>query len=224
VAPRALETAEIKAVVEQFAEGARRALEAGFDGVEIHGANGYLIDQFLRDGTNRRTDEYGGSIENRVRFLLEVTEAVVRVWGAERVGVRLSPTNLFNDMSDSDPAATFGYAARALNRFGLAYLHVVEGVERRPGTPDPVAHLLRQEFDGPFILNGGYSRETADAALAAGEADLISFGVLFLANPDLPERFAAGAPLNTPDRATFYGGTEQGYVDYPALSEVGVGA
>ncbi|MFL6193035.1 MAG: alkene reductase [Thermoanaerobaculia bacterium] len=224
VTPRTLETAEIPRVVEQFAAGARRALEAGFDGVEIHGANGYLVDQFLRDGTNRRTDAYGGSVENRVRFLLEVTEAVVGVWGADRVGIRFSPTSLFNGMSDSDPAATFGYATRALNRFGLAYLHVIEGVERRPGTPDPVAHLLRKEFDGPFILNGGYTRETADAALAANEADLVSFGVLFLANPDLPERFAAGAPLNEPDRATFYGGTERGYVDYPALSAVGVGA
>jgi N-ethylmaleimide reductase len=222
--PRALDLDEIPAVVEQFAAGARRALEAGFDGVEIHGANGYLIDQFLRDGSNQRTDAYGGPVENRVRFLLEVTEAVVGVWGPGRVGVRLSPTNQFNGMMDSDPAATFGYAARVLSRFGLAYLHVYEGLDRRPGESSPVAHLMRTEFDGTFILNGGYTREKADAALASGKADLISFGVLFLANPDLPERFAAGAPLNEPDRATFYGGTERGYVDYPALSEVAAGA
>lgn len=211
VAPRALEIDEIPGVVAQFEEGARRALEAGFDGVEIHGANGYLIDQFLRDGSNHRTDAYGGSVENRARFLLEVTEAVAGVWGADRVGVRLSPLNAYNDMSDSDPATTFGYAAGALNRFGLAYLHVVEPV----GAENGVAHLLRERFQGPFMLNGGYNLETGNAALASGAADLVSFGVLFLSNPDLPERFAEGAPLNEPDRKTFYGGGAKGYVDYP---------
>jgi len=215
--PRALETAEIAGVVAQFAEGARRALEAGFDGVEIHGANGYLIDQFLRDGTNRRTDVYGGPVENRARFLLEVTEAVVGVWGADRVGVRLSPTGAFNGMSDSDPAKTFGYATRELDRFGLAYLHVVEPL----GSPKPwVAPLLREAFRGPLILNGGFNRETADAALAEGKADLISFGSLYLANPDLPERFAEGAPLNAPDQTTFYGGDHRGYTDYPTRDAV----
>jgi N-ethylmaleimide reductase len=219
--PRALETDEIAGVVEQFAHGARQALESGFDGVELHGANGYLIDQFLRDGTNRRTDAYGGPVENRVRFLLEVTEAVAGIWGADRVGVRLSPTGSFNSMSDSDPVATFSHATRELDRFGLAYLHAVEPLAPRAETP--VAPLLRPLFHGPFILNGGYDRETGNAALAAGEADLISFGVLFLANPDLPERFAAGAPLNPPDRATFYQGGERGYIDYPAHTAAGTG-
>jgi N-ethylmaleimide reductase len=216
--PRALETGEIPGAVEQFAHGARQALAAGFDGVEIHGANGYLVDQFLRDGSNRRTDAYGGSIENRARFLLAVTEAVAGVWGADRVGVRLSPTGSFNSMSDSDPRATFGYATQALDRFALAYLHVIEPLQRGPEMPAPVAPLLRSLFRGPFILNGGYDLETGNAALAAGEADLVSFGVLFLANPDLPERFAEGAPLNPPDRATFYGGGERGYIDYPAIA------
>jgi len=218
--PRALETSEIPGVVRQFADGARRALEAGFDGVEIHGANGYLIDQFLRDGTNRRTDAYGGPVENRARFLLEVTEAVAGVWGADRVGVRLSPTGTFNGMSDSDPAATFGYATRELDRFGLAYLHVVEPI----GSPEPwVAPQLREAFRGPFILNGGFNRETANAALAQGKADLISFGSLYLANPDLPERFAEGTPLNNPDQATFYGGDHRGYTDYPTRDTVTAG-
>jgi len=215
--PRALELEEIPGVVAQYAEGARRALEAGFDGVEIHGANGYLVDQFLRDGSNRRTDAYGGPVENRARFLLEVTAAVVEVWGADRVGVRLSPTGSFNSMSDSDPARTFGYAVRELDRFGLAYLHVVEPV----GSPEPlVAPLLREAFRGPFILNGGFDRETANTALAQGKADLISFGSLYLANPDLPERFAEGAPLNAPDQKTFYGGDHRGYTDYPTRDAV----
>src|SRR4051812_22904273 len=213
--PRALELEEIPGVVRQYAEGARRALEAGFDGVEIHGANGYLIDQFLRDGSNHRTDAYGGPVENRARFLLEVTAAVVGVWGADRVGVRLSPTGSFNSMSDSDPEKTFGYAVRELDRFGLAYLHIVEPI----GTTS-VAPQLRAAFHGPFILNGGYDRETGNAALARGEADLISFGSLYLANPDLPERFAEGVPLNPPDRNTFYGGDHRGYTDYPTREAV----
>ena len=219
--PRALELDEIPGVVEQFAHGARSALASGFDGVEIHGANGYLVDQFLRDGSNQRTDAYGGPVENRARFLLEVTEAVTGVWGADRVGVRLSPTGTFNTMSDSDPAATFGYAARALDRFGLAYLHVVEPV----GSPAPlVAPGLRAAFRGPFILNGGYNLDSGNAALAAGEADLISFGVLFLSNPDLPERFAEGSALNPADQGTFYQGGEKGYIDYPTREAVGAGA
>jgi N-ethylmaleimide reductase len=218
VAPRALELAEIPRVVRQYADGARRALAAGFDGVEVHGANGYLIDQFLRDGTNRRTDAYGGAVENRARFLREVVEAVAAVWGAGRIGVRLSPVSSFNSMSDGDPRATFGHAAELLDRYGLAYLHVVAWGSATPGSEERrVVEHLRQRFHGPLIVNGGYGRETAEAALASGLADLVSFGSLFLANPDLPERFAAGAPLNAPDQATFYGGGERGYTDYPTL-------
>jgi N-ethylmaleimide reductase len=194
-------------------------LEAGFDGVELHGANGYLLDQFLQDGTNRRTDEYGGSAANRARLLLEVTAAAVGVWGTGRVGVRLSPTSTFNDMGDSNPAETFGFAVRALDRLGLAYLHVIDGeplrVEGREVSP---TRYLRPRFTGRLITNGGYDGDRAQAALTAGEADLVSFGRLFLANPDLPRRLALGAPLNTPDRDTFYGGGAKGYIDYPALA------
>jgi N-ethylmaleimide reductase len=222
VAPRALETAEIPGLVAQFALGARQALESGFDGVEIHGANGYIVDQFLRDGTNHRTDEYGGSVENRTRFLVEVVEAVAGVWGGNRVGVRFSPTGTFNSMSDSDPVATFSHAAKALDRFGLAYLHVVEpvgGPMATSGAP-AVAAAMRKLFHGAFILNGGFDFATADAAIAEGKADLISFGQLFLANPDLPERFAEGASLNAPDYATFYTGGEKGFIDYPVRTAV----
>ncbi|MGQ9369854.1 alkene reductase [Azospirillum sp. ST 5-10] len=220
--PRALETDEIPRLVAAFATAARRAVaDAGFDGVEVHGANGYLVDQFLRDGTNRRTDGYGGSVENRVRFLVEVTEAVSGAVGADRTGVRLSPNGGFNDMSDSDPAALFGHAAAALDRFGLAYLHVVEGLQG-PMAPPPeaerVAPLLRRAFRGPFIINGGFDRESADHWLADGAADAVSFGVPFIANPDLPARLRAGLPLAEADRATFYGGDERGYVDYPAAA------
>jgi N-ethylmaleimide reductase len=216
VAPRALEIHEIPGVVRQFEEGARRALEAGFDGVELHGANGYLIDQFLRDGTNQRTDAYGGPVQNRARFLLEVTEAVTGVWGADRVGVRLSPTSSYNDMSDSNPADTFSYVAEALNWFGPAYIHVIEPL----GTTPPVAALMRERSRSTFILNGGYDLATGNVAIVSGAADLVSFGTLFLANPDLPERFAEGAPLNAPDPATFYFGTEAGYTDYPTRDAV----
>ncbi len=222
VTPRALETEEVAGVVEGFAEGARRARAAGFDGVEIHGANGYLVDQFLRDGTNHRTDRYGGTLENRARFLLEVTQAVTEVWGPGRVGVRLSPTGAYNSMSDSDPRATFAYAARALGALRLAYLHVVEPVA--PGSSpadlageERVSPLLRREFGGVFMANGGYDAATARAALEGGAADLVSFGAPFLANPDLPLRLATGAPLNAPDRHTFYGGDARGYTDYPTL-------
>ena len=216
VTPRALEIDEIPGIVAQFAVGARRALEAGFDGVEIHGANGYLLDQFLRDGSNQRTDSYGGSVANRARLLVEIVEAVAAVWSADRVGVRLSPTSPFNDMSDSDPAATFGHVAQELDRFGLAYLHVIEPV----GTEIPVVPVLRERFRGPLMVNGGYGLETGNAVLASGLADLVSFGVPFLANPDLPERFAEGAPLNVPDPSTFYFGTEKGYIDYPTRDAV----
>ena len=217
VTPRALETSEIPEIVEQYRKGAENALQAGFDGVEVHGANGYLLDQFLRDGTNHRTDEYGGSIENRARLLLEVTQAVAGVWGAQRVGVRLSPSGTFNDMHDSNPVATFSYAAEALNQFGLAYLHIVEVNEadlRHGGTEVPTRHL-HERFTGTLMVNGGYNSDRANAVLGKKEADLVSFGTLFLANPDLPQRFAFNAPLNPPDPTTFYGGGEKGYTDYP---------
>ena len=215
VTPRALETDEIPGIVEQFVTGAENALAAGFDGVEVHAANGYLLDQFLRDGTNTRTDAYGGSIENRARLTLEVVEAVAKVWGADRVGVRLSPTGSFNSMWDSDPAATFGYLVARLAPLGLAYLHVVEDTSAGPF--DWAA--LRRAFGGVYLANGGYDRDKAAAALASGTADLVSFGQLYIANPDLVERFARNAPLNAPDATSFYGGDHRGYTDYPSLSD-----
>ncbi|PWC53584.1 alkene reductase [Azospirillum sp. TSO22-1] len=223
--PRALETAEIPGLVRDFAEAAKRAVyDAGFDGVEIHGANGYLIDQFLRDGTNKRTDAYGGSIENRARFLLEIVEATVAAIGADRVGVRLSPNGTFNDMRDSDPVALFTHVAKALSTFNLAYLHVIEGIDgpmTLPAGAPAVASQLRAAFKGTFIINGGYyTRAAADAVLAKGEADLVSIGIPFIANPDLPARLKLGAPLAEGDKASFYGGTEKGYTDYPALETV----
>jgi N-ethylmaleimide reductase len=220
VAPRALALSEIPGVVAMYGHGAERAKEAGFDGVEIHAANGYLIDQFLRDGTNRRTDAYGGSPENRARFLLDVLDAVTAVWGADRVGVRLSPSGTFNDMHDSAPRATFGTAIRALAPKGLAYLHLVEpqpGDLRHGGVAVPAAEF-RPLYPGVLMTNGGYTRDTAETVLAAGTADLVSFGQLFLANPDLPERFRRGVTLNPADPATFYGGDAKGYTDYPALA------
>ena len=218
VAPRALEISEIPGIVSDFAEGAKRAKAAGFDGVEIHGANGYLIDQFLRDGANKRTDAYGGSVENRVRFLREVTETVVGVWGADRVGVRLSPTGTFNSMSDSDPYKTFGHAASVLNSLKVVYIHVVEPVTEKPGLGGRVSHLIRGNYRGKLIANGGYDLKSGNAAIASGEADLVSFGVLFLANPDLPARFKQGGTrLNPPQQVSFYGGDHRGYTDYPPL-------
>jgi N-ethylmaleimide reductase len=219
VTPRALETWEIPEIVQQYRQGAQNALAAGFDGVEIHAANGYLIDQFLRDGTNHRTDRYGSSLENRARFLLEITQAVIGVWGAKKVGVRLSPSGTFNDMSDSDPLLTFGYVAEALNQFDLAYLHIYEATEadiRHGGTVVPTSHL-RERYQGTLMVNGGYTLEKANSVLAAKQADLVSFGRLFIANPDLPKRFLYNAPLNEPDESTFYGGTARGYTDYPTL-------
>jgi N-ethylmaleimide reductase len=219
VTPRALDTAEIAGIVEDYRLGARNARDAGFDGVELHAANGYLIDQFLRDRTNRRTDRYGGSAPNRVRFLIEITEALVGEWGAERVGVRLSPTNPFNDMGDSNPAATFSTAVGELDRFGLAYLHVVE-----PAATDPVPtgelpdiRFFRKRWRSALIANKGYDLTRANAVIRDGFADLVSFAVLFLANPDLPIRFRRGGPFNPPDRKTFYGGAAAGYTDYPPL-------
>jgi len=222
VTPRALETEEIPGIVEQYRRGAENALAAGFDGVEIHSANGYLLDQFLHDGSNQRTDQYGGSIENRTRLLLEVTAAVVGVWGADRVGVRLSPGGTFNSMYDSNPVALFSYVVSALNRFGLAYLHLVEPRLSGNATLDEVIPELsvnhfRPIFQGTLITAGGYDREQGNAVLASGDADLVAFGRLFISNPDLPLRFALNAPLNQYDRSTFYGGDERGYIDYPAL-------
>jgi len=220
VTPRALETWEIPEIVEQYRKGAENALAAGFDGVEVHAANGYLIDQFLRNGTNQRTDNYGGSIENRARLLLEVTEAVIGVWGADKVGVRLSPSGTMNDIRDSNPLETFGYAAQALNKFGLAYLHIFEAIEadiRHGATVVPTSHL-KERFQGTLIVNGGYDKNKGDAVLASGAADLVAFGTLYIANPDLPQRFALNAPLNQPDPTTFYGGGQKGYTDYPAIA------
>jgi N-ethylmaleimide reductase len=212
---------ELPGIVAQFRKGAENAQAAGFDGVELHGANGYLLDQFLRDGTNQRTDSYGGSIRNRARFPLEVTEAVVAVWGSKRVGYKVSPNSAFNSMSDSNPIATFAYFADELSRLGLIYLHATEGVAG-PMAPPPgtilAAPVLRKRFKGALILNGGYDAHSADAAIARGDADLIAFGVPFLANPDLPVRYAKRTPLNAPDQATFYAGEAKGYTDYPALA------
>lgn len=217
VTPRALEFEEIPAIVEAYRQAALNAKAAGFDGVEVHAANGYLLDQFLRDGTNTRSDAYGGSVENRSRLALEVVEAVTEVWCADRVGVRISPTGTFNSMSDSDPQATFEYVVSELDRFGLAYLHVVENFGPEAATVDFDWSALRQIFRGAYMANGGYERDTAVQSLADGKADLVSFGQLFLANPDLVERFAQNAPLNVADRDTFYGGDHRGYTDYPRL-------
>jgi N-ethylmaleimide reductase len=222
VVPRALKTEEIAEVVQTYADATRRAKDAGFDGVEIHAANGYLIDQFLRDCSNHRTDAYGGSIPNRLRFLQEVTEAVVSAWSADRVGVRLSPTNPFNDMTDRNPVATFSAAAELLNSYGLAYLHVLEALPGHmlAGDGEFVTPYLRKIFQGPLMLNGGYGRETGTQAIAQGDADLIAYGVPFIANPDLPERFRQNAVLNPPDPATFYSHGPEGYIDYPTLGQV----
>ena len=220
VTPRALDTAEIAGIVEDYRLAARNARIADFDGVELHGATGYLIDQFLRDRTNRRTDHYGGTALNRARLLIEVTEAAVGEWGAERVGVRLSPTNPFNDIGDSNPATTFATAVGELNRFALAYLHVVEPAasDPMPAGAVPDIRFFRKLWRGALIGNKGYDLERANAVVRDGSADLVSFAVLFLANPDLPIRFRLGGPFNTPDRKTFYGGTAGGYTDYPSIS------
>jgi N-ethylmaleimide reductase len=219
VTPRALETTEMAGVVSQYSAGAQRAKIAGFDGVEIHNANGYLLDQFLRDGTNHRTDVYGGPAGNRARLTLEVAEAATKVWGGGRVGIRFSPGGVFNDMRDANPLATFRYVLHELNRFHLAYAHLIVSTEddmRHGAVLVPLA-ALRQEFHGPLIVANGFNRETATRAVAEDVADAVAFGRLFLANPDLPQRFRLIAPLNAPDESTFYGGTEKGYTDYPAL-------
>lgn len=220
VVPRPLSIPEIKSQVQNFADAARRAVAAGMDGVEIHAANGFLIDQFSRDGTNQRQDRYGGSIDNRLRFMLEVVEAVCAEIGAGKVGIRLSPTNKVWEIKDSAPAALFGRAVSRLSRFGLAYLHLLEP-KLDSGHPmetvDYLTPLLREKYWGKLILNGGFDRASADAALAGEEADAIAFGTPFIANPDLADRFRQQAPLAQPDSESFYTPTAQGYTDYPAL-------
>ena len=218
--PRALDIKEIPGIVEKYRIGAQLALDAGFDGVEIHGANGYLIDQFLQDGSNKRNDAYGGSIEKRTRFLVEITKAVIDVWGKERVGVRLAPGGSFNDMSDSNPAATFSHAIRELDKLGIVYLHLKEAAaaDLRHGGSLVPTKMFRSLFKRALIVNTGYTGERAETVLQEGAADLVAFGVPFLANPDLPERLKTGAPLNNPDPGSFYGGGEKGYTDYPALA------
>lgn len=213
VTPRALDKSEIPGIVEAFRKGAENAKLAGFDGVEIHGANGYLLDQFLQDGSNHRTDEYGGSIENRARLMLEVADAAISVWGAQRVGMHLAPRGDSHDMHDSNPAATFGYVARELGRRGIAFL-----CAREFFGPDRLGPQLKKLFGGVYIANEKYTQAQAEQVIEAGEADAVAFGRLFIANPDLPARFLSRAPLNTPDPSTFFEPGPHGYIDYPALS------
>lgn len=222
--PRALNIEEIKAILDDYTKACQNAQDAGFDGVEVHGANGYLLDQFLQDGSNKRTDEYGGSIANRSRLLLEVIDRATNIWGRERVGVRLAPYGTFNDMSDSDPMTLFNYIIEQLNIKQIAYLHMIEPRATNAGGADVLknnvpctSELFRKKFNGVFISAGGYTPETAKLSLENGFADAITFGRLYIANPDLPERIKVGAMLNSYNRATFYGGNEKGYTDYPFL-------
>jgi len=210
--PRALGRAELADVIEQFRVGAQHAQAAGFDGVELHGANGYLLDQFLQDCSNRRTDDYGGAIENRARLLLECTDAAISVWGKDRVGVHLAPRGDAHDLGDADPLATFGHVATQLGQRGIAFLCVREhtGAGR-------IGPQLKQRFGGLYVANEGFDRDSGNAVIAAGEADAVAYGKLFIANPDLPRRFAEGAGFNPPDFGTFYGDGPKGYTDYPAL-------
>jgi N-ethylmaleimide reductase len=217
--PRALTIEEIGGIVRDYAIAAENAKKAGFDGIEIHGANGYLIDQFLKDGTNKRTDAYGGSIENRARFALEVTDAILRIWDPRRVGIRLAPVSPANDISDSDPSKIFLYLVEKLSARGVAFIDIIEGATGGARDFAPFDYLaLRKAFSGAYIANNGYTRELAVRALAEGRADLIAFGKLFISNPDLVERFRLDAPLNPFDQTTFYGGGERGYTDYPTLA------
>ncbi|HWU65881.1 MAG TPA: alkene reductase [Methylophilus sp.] len=218
VTPRALEVTELAGIVQDYVHATRCAIAAGFDGVEVHAANGYLLDQFLRDGTNQRQDQYGGSIENRSRLLREVVQAVVDTIGADKVGVRLSPVNPFNDMHDSQAQNTFDAVTKTLNAFNLAYLHVVEGGIHGGGESEPFDFAaMRKLFNHGYIANLSYDKARGNAAIASGHADAIAYGVPFIANPDLVARLAKDAPLNQADQSTFYGGTEHGYTDYPFL-------
>jgi N-ethylmaleimide reductase len=226
VTTRALQIEEMPYLVRQYFRGARNAMAAGFDGVEVHGANGYLLEQFLTSGTNRRDDAYGGPVEHRARLLMDVVGTVIEVWGSDRVGVRLSPLSTFNDINDDDPETTFGYAAEKLNAYDLAYLHIVNPATaalEQGAEPDPRAmrmvDLIRETYRGTLMIAGGFDRDTAEAWLEQGRADLIVFGRKFLANPDLPERFRLRAPLNPDDPATYYGGGAKGYTDYPSLAQ-----
>jgi N-ethylmaleimide reductase len=217
--PHALTVDEIKAVVRDYVKAAENAQKAGFDGVEIHAANGYLVEQFLKDKTNHRTDAYGGSVGNRLRLALEVVDAVLGVWSRERVGIRLSPVSSFNDIADSDPAKVYFSLVEKLSARGIAYIHVIEGATGGPRDYAPFDYVaLRKTFSGAYIANNGYTRDLAIEALKSNRADLIAFGKAFIANPDLVERLRRNAPLNTPDQATFYGGDAHGYTDYPALA------
>lgn len=212
--PRALTTQEVKLVVQQFRRGAENAKIAGFEGVELHGANGYLLDQFLQDGTNHRTDEYGGPVENRARLMLECVDAASSVWGPGRVGMHLAPHSPSHDISDSDPINTFTYVLRELGKRGLGFVCV-----RDPLGPKHLGSAVKRAFGGVVVTNEGYTRETGEQVVQGGEADAVAFGKLFIANPDLPRRFAENASLNAPVQETFYLGGTEGYVDYPPLPE-----
>ena len=221
---RELKIEEIPMLIEDYRQAARRAKAAGFDGVEIHSGNGYLLDQFIQDGSNKRIDFYGGSIENRARLLLEIADTVASVWDVDRVAVRLSPSTQFNAMSDSNPTATFGYIGEQLNRRGIAYLHLIEprikgNTAIEEGLPAVAAPQLRQVFKGNILAAGGFEPDTAEAVIEKGDADFVAFGRHFIANPDLPERIKMGFPLNPYDRATFYGGDAHGYTDYPFYTD-----
>jgi N-ethylmaleimide reductase len=218
--PRALALEEIPGIVEDFRRAARNAMEAGFDGVEVHGANGYLIDQFLRDGSNKRTDEYGGSIENRTRFLVEVVRAVAEEIGADRTGVRLAPVTPASDMHDSNPQPLFERAVERLDELGVAFVHVIEGATGGPRDHLPFDYAaLKSKFRGAWIVNNGYDRDMAEAAVSEGRADAVAFGMAYIANPDLVRRFRERAPLNEANRDTLYGGGAEGYIDYPMLDD-----
>jgi N-ethylmaleimide reductase len=225
--PRALGTDEVRGIVEAFRQAAKNALKAGFDGVEIHGANGYLLEQFLQSRSNQRTDQYGGSIENRARLLLEITQAAIDVWGAARVGVRLSPHGIANDSGEADPMPLYTHVVKALDKLGLAYLHFIEPRSSGAGRADvnwqnvPSAMVLfRPLYSGVLITAGGFTGASANAAIAEGHADAIAFGRIFISNPDLPRRLQHGFPITPYNRATFYGGEEKGYTDYPAYDEL----
>lgn len=225
--PRALDLDDIREIVADYRRAAENAKQAGFDGIEIHAANGYLLQQFLEDKTNHRNDRYGGSIENRTRLLFEVLDAVSEVWAINQIGVRLSPFTDVNDAGESDPATLYSFVIKELAARGIGYLHIIEPRVRagivdqiNEAVPQSVARIFRPLFPAPLIVSGGSTAESAEQVLAEGTADLVAFGRLFIANPDLPKRLALGAQLNAPDRATFYGGAERGYTDYPSLEEL----